>query len=171
MLRRKSRPTAHQASPPGSARPGELRAKVREAPNVPGSVRTAVSIAELALSRSLLSSHTLGRPLERNASARRPCGFCASAVCVSRQTDRRREHRIYGVGERGIRIRWPRDRLQLVSSEVAAREWANLLRPSRTFSLQEPAHLDLRGSGNQLTQGHVRINSEHAPKHRQGRWR
>ena len=171
MLRRKSRPTAHQASPPGSARPGELRAKLRGAPNVPGSVRTAAGLSSQSLRCCWRSPHLVGRPLERNSGARAPRGVCMSAARVCRETDKRREHRIQGVAKKTLRARWPRGRLQLVSSEVAAREWANLLRPSRTFSLQEPAHLDLRGSGNQLTQGHVRINSEHAPKHRQGRWR
>ena len=58
--------------------------------------------------------------------ARAPRGVCMSAGCVWRETDRRRERRIWGVAKKGLRGRWPRDRLQLVSSEVAAREWANL---------------------------------------------
>ena len=139
--------------------------------NVLGSVRTAAGLSSQSLRCCWRSPHLVGRPLERNSGARAPRGVCMSAGCVWRETDKRRDHRIQGVALKTLRARWPRDRLQLVSSEVAAREWANLLFHANSSSLQNRQGSSSGASGNQLTQGHVRINSEHAPKHRQGRWR
>ena len=89
---------------------------------MPGSVRTAAGLSSQSLRCCWRSPHLVGRPLERNPHARAPRGVCMSAGCVWRETDKRRQHGIQGVAERVIRIRCPRDRLQLVSSEVAARE-------------------------------------------------
>ena len=158
---------ARQERPP---RPG-VASETWSFLNVPGSVRTAAGLSSQSLRCCWRSPHLVGRPLERNSGARAPRGVCMSAGCVWRETDRRRERRIYGVAKKTLRARWPRDRLQLVSSEVAAREWANLLFHTNPSSLQDPGTSSPGASGGQLTQGHAPVDFEHVPKHqlRQGR--
>ena len=138
---------------------------------MPGSVRTAAGLSSQSLRCCWRSPHLVGRALERNSGARAPRGVCMSAGCVWRETDKRREHRIYGVGERPIEAGWPRDRLQLVSSEVAAREWAADRIDANRASSQNRQGSSPGASGGQLTQGHAPVDSEHVPKQqlRQGR--
>ena len=137
----------HQASPPGAPAPARSCERNLELPQCAWQRPDGRWLSSQSLRCCWRSPHLVGRPLERNSGARAPRGVCMSAGCVWRETDKRREHRIHGVGERGIRGGWPRDRLQLVSAEVAARESTWTQGHPRSFSLQEPAHLDVRGSG------------------------